>query len=302
MQWRAGQTPNAPFYSPSYSKCAGLFAYDQSRCSFNGVWKGCESNGSFVMNSLASSDLLKCKTLASNVIIQFNLKMFMLASLWTIWRLNIWSEVKTCWVKGADLLLKPLRNTSTLHSMNCAARDLEPLTFPLFLFTFIVLMFSSHLQRYVLLYKPCGHMPKSIMRVRVNKHLDVLISNINNLLIKTNKHMIDSSATRDVIYLDSLCRCTTLIGGKLQRPQAHCHIRTSGTWRFSSSLFRAGICGQQLWRAAKTPQSSGARREQVVSPLSGVGSSWRSQWWSPFLRPQWHSGFIGRCSSNRRST
>lgn len=209
------------------------------------------------------------------MIIQLNLKIFMLASLSTIWRWNVWSEVETCCVKCAHPLLKPLRNTSTLHSVTCVARDLKPLTCPLFLLAFIVLMFSTHPQRYVLLYSPCGHMPNSIMRVRVNKHLDLLISNINNLLITTNKHMIDSYVTRDVIYLDSLCRCTTLIGGKLQSPRARCHIRTSGTSRFSSSLFRAGICGQRLWRATKTPRSSGARRGQVVSPLSGVGSSWR---------------------------
>lgn len=201
--------------------------------------------------------------------------------------------METCCVKCAYPLLKPLRNTSTFHSVNCVTRDLKPLTSPLFLLAFIVLMFSTHPQRHVLLYSPCGHMPNSIMRVRVNKHLDLLISNINNLLITTNKHMIDSHVTRDVIYLDSLCRCTTVIGGKLQSPRAHCHIWTSGTSRFSSSLFRAGICGQRLWRAAKTPRSSGARRVQVVSPLSGVGSSWRSQWWSPFLWPQRHSGFIG---------
>lgn len=217
----------------------------------------------------------------------------MLASLWTIWKWNVWSEVETCCVKCAYPLPKPLRNTSTLHSVNCAARDLKPLTCPLFLLAFIVLMFSTHPQRYVLLYSPCGRMPNSIMRVRVNEHLDLLISNINNLLITTNKHMIDSYVTRDVIYLDSLCRCTTVIGGKLQSPRAYCHKWTSGTSRFSSSLFRAGICGQRLWRAAKTPRSSGARRGQVVSPLSGGGSSWRSQWWSPFLWPQRHSGFIG---------
>lgn len=102
----------------------------------------------------------------------------------------------------------------------------------------IVLMFSTYLHWHVLLYKPYGLMPKSTMRRRVNNHLDLLkSSNINNLLIQTNKHMIDRYVTQDFIYLVSWCRCTTLTRWKLHSPQTHDHVQTSGTSRLTSSLF-----------------------------------------------------------------